>query len=514
MDIEGPVTQQILVPDPLIGARLGEYEVLEVIGEGGMGIVYRGIQPVIKKRVAIKVMKPEMAGDATHVRRLVAEAEAVNAIGHRNIIDIFGLGMLPDGRPYIVMEYLVGQALDQYLHAHARPPLHETLAMLIDIAGPLGAAHHAGVVHRDLKPSNVFLCAQADGSRFVKLLDFGLAKRTMSLDGVMHQTNQALIAGTPDYMAPEQARGMAISARTDLYALGVMAWRMVTGELPYTGHTSMDVMMAQVHAPVPPLLSRVPETPPALSALVERMMAKAPEARPESADEVRQALIAIADTLTFDGYQPLEVRPRISAPPRQSGPRPAGLVTPSPPVKVSPPETADTILTGEVKLPSPSRLPWAVAGGVVAVAVGLVAWSLATPKPPPAPPLPPVPVVAAVLKPAPPPEPVVVVDAGVAVAPPDAAVAVESPVVDAGAPEVLDAGHAPVVAAPSSEQLLARVGRLETALAAALARGADIDPAAAPFLNKYRVQANLAQTGPERLKLSRALDTWERSFLK
>ncbi|MFT3836974.1 MAG: serine/threonine-protein kinase [Myxococcaceae bacterium] len=198
--------------DPLLGARLGEYEVFGLLGEGGMGVVYKALQPVIKKRVAIKVLKPSAMGDPSLVNRLVAEAEAVNSIGHRNIIDIFGLGRLPDGRPYIVMEYLDGEPLDVYLRNTGKVELGDALALISAICAPLGAAHRAGVIHRDLKPSNVFLCRQQDdGARYLKLLDFGLAKRSASLDGVTEQTSRAVIQGTPDFMAPEQVRGHAIS---------------------------------------------------------------------------------------------------------------------------------------------------------------------------------------------------------------------------------------------------------------------------------------------------------------
>jgi serine/threonine protein kinase len=176
-------TQPIITTDPLLGTTLGEYQVLEAIGEGGMGVVYRGVQPVIKKRVAIKVIKPNAADGVSQVKRLTDEAEAVNSIGHRNIIDIFSLGQLPDGRPYIVMEYLEGQPLDVFVRNQGHLGLSEVLGLLIAICGPLSAAHRAGVIHRDLKPSNIFVCFTALGERYLKLLDFGLAKKAVNLDG-------------------------------------------------------------------------------------------------------------------------------------------------------------------------------------------------------------------------------------------------------------------------------------------------------------------------------------------
>jgi len=209
-------------PDPLIGLHLNEYEVLEAVAEGGMGVVYRGVHPVIQKRVAIKVLKEgtEKEGD---YEQLVREAQATNAIGHRNIVDIFGIGRVPDGRAYIIMEFLEGKALDGYI-AGRRLPLIEVVQILFDMCAPLSAAHRAQIIHRDLKPSNTFLCDQPDGGYFLKLLDFGLAKRSMALDGVTEQTAKATVAGTPDYIAPEQAQGKAVSPRTDLYALGCMGY--------------------------------------------------------------------------------------------------------------------------------------------------------------------------------------------------------------------------------------------------------------------------------------------------
>ena len=279
-------------PDPLIGAKVGEYEIIEPVGEGGMGVVYRGIQPVIKKRVAIKVLKPQVAGDEQQVRRLIAEAESVNAIGHRGIIDIFGLGTLADGRPYIVMEFLDGEALDVWLlkQPGGRVPLITALELLLEVCAPLAAAHRANVIHRDLKPSNVFICRQADGTRFLKILDFGLAKRAVGIDGNTKQTNQSVVSGTPDYMAPEQARGLSISPRSDVYALGVMAFELFTGRVPFQGATPMDVMVAHVGSPPPSPKSLEPSLPDDLDALALRMLSKTPEARPQTVEEVRVAL--------------------------------------------------------------------------------------------------------------------------------------------------------------------------------------------------------------------------------
>lgn len=332
--------------DPLIGLQVGEYRILEPVGEGGMGVVYRGVQPVIKKRVAIKVIKPAHASDESQVKRLVAEAEAVNAIGHRSIIDIFSLGTLPDGRPYIIMEYLDGEPLDVWLNRQGRPPLSVALELLIEMCGPLAAAHRAGVIHRDLKPSNIFLCNQPDGSKFLKLLDFGLAKRAMGLDGSSAQTSQAMVSGTPDYMAPEQARALPISPRSDIYALGVVAFELLTGRVPFMGATPMDVMVGHVSKPAPRLRTFEPSLPESLDELVARMLAKEPEARPQTIEEVR----AVLEDVLVAGD---DARPR---PSQTNLPRLTGLEAPRPSAPPPAQALATPLPTEPLALPEPLPL--------------------------------------------------------------------------------------------------------------------------------------------------------------
>ncbi|MFP2934443.1 serine/threonine-protein kinase, partial [Pyxidicoccus sp. 3LG] len=283
--------------DPLVGLRLGEYELRSRIGVGGMGLVYEGIQPLIGKRVAVKVLRPELAHSTEQVERLLAEARAVNAIRHRGIIDIFGFGQVPDGRQYIVMEFLEGQALDAVLTEKNRLPVQEALSLLDEVLAALAAAHGAGVVHRDLKPSNIFLVKQPDGSRYVKVLDFGLAKRGQGPTGRTAQTRTDMVVGTPEYMAPEQARGQEVGPMTDLYALGVVTFEMVTGRLPFVGSSPVDLLMKHVEARPPRPSEFVSELPPALDAFILQMLTKDPETRPNSADALRQQLHKLRRTL-------------------------------------------------------------------------------------------------------------------------------------------------------------------------------------------------------------------------
>ena len=278
-------------PDPLLGSHISEYVIQERIGAGGMGIVYRAVQPLIGKQVAIKVLKPGL-GDATElVPRLLVEARVVNAIQHRGVVDIFGFGELPDGRPYVVMELLQGLSLSAYLRKRKRLSAEEAVVILDEMLAALGAAHREGVIHRDLKPGNVFLVESPEGTRSVKLLDFGIAK-VKEFQPSRQLTQEGSILGTPDYMAPEQVRGEKVSPAADLYSVGVIAFQMLTGRLPFLGNSS-SVLAAQVTESPPALSSLAPDVPKALEKIVMRLLAKLPAKRYASAEAVRRELSAL-----------------------------------------------------------------------------------------------------------------------------------------------------------------------------------------------------------------------------
>lgn len=283
--------------DPLIGERIGDYEVLERIGSGGMGVVYRGVQPIIGKPVAIKVIRAAVSEDDQLIQRMLLEARSVNAIGHRGIVDIFGFGQLPNGRHYVVMEYLQGAPLDVWLLEQEPPPLEELLALLDEILLPLGAAHSAGVVHRDLKPSNLFVVMHSDGARHIKLLDFGLAKRTVHDQGL---TRPGLVLGTPAYMAPEQVLGLEVDARSDLYSFAVLAYKIATAERPFPDNDALGQMQAHVSGKPRPIRELRPDLPESLEKLLLELLEKDPAARPASVKEVRRQLKALRppDVLT------------------------------------------------------------------------------------------------------------------------------------------------------------------------------------------------------------------------
>jgi serine/threonine protein kinase len=322
--------------DPVIGTHVSGYVVKGRLGAGGMGIVYEGEQPVIGKRVAIKVLRPEVADNPDVVQRLVAEARAVNQVGHRGIIDVFGFGQLPDGRQCIVMEYLEGDSLEalvnQMKDQRKLMPLNETLTILDELLSALAAAHSAGVIHRDLKPSNIFLCRQRDGTRYVKVLDFGIAK--LGVLGATPQTNASLMVGTPSYMAPEQARGGMVSAALDLYAVGCIAFELLTGNQPFAANSVVEMIMKhQDEKPARPS-EKVLSLPDVLDDWVLKLLEKKPENRYASADEARRVLVPVRKELTRSSARMPELAPSVSMSPsmqleavQSTGPTPS-LSTP------------------------------------------------------------------------------------------------------------------------------------------------------------------------------------------
>lgn len=296
--VRGTLSPFSVPADPLIGTEVSGYLVKGRLGSGGMGIVYEGEQTVIGKRVAIKVLKSEVADNPDVVKRLIAEARAVNSVGHRNIIDVFGFGELPDGRQAIIMELLEGESLEQllsrYRAEHRTMPLEEVLVVLDELLSALAAAHQAGVIHRDLKPSNVFLCQQRDGSRYVKILDFGIAKLGVRGDAAH---NASVLVGTPAYMAPEQAMGGVVSPALDLYAVGVMAFEMLTGRLPFIADSLFELITKhqQERPPLPSSLNL--GLPDELDDLVMKLLEKRPEHRFASANAVRSEVIKLKKKL-------------------------------------------------------------------------------------------------------------------------------------------------------------------------------------------------------------------------
>lgn len=283
--------------DPLIGQLVGGYTLEHRIGEGAIGIVYAG-RKADGHTAAIKVVRPELAHDSRYAMTVISEARAVSTIGHPGIVNIFDLGLLSDGRPFLVMELVDGHSLEELLGYGPMDPM-DALEILEDLLAALDAAHRKNVLHRDIKPANIYLAGDAQGRRVVKLLDFGLARLNFAPG-----SNASMVVGTPDYMAPEQASSKLTYA-SDLYAVGVVAFRMLTGQLPFIGQSTMEVIMAHVkHTPQKPSVLR-PELSPKIDSFVLSLLEKSPSQRPASADIARQAIAALrGGTLTAKKHEP------------------------------------------------------------------------------------------------------------------------------------------------------------------------------------------------------------------
>ena len=277
------------------GDPVGEYVVQQKLGEGGFGAVYEATHPVIGKRAAVKVLHAQYSADESVTSRFVAEARAVNQIRHKNIVDIFSFGDLPDGRHYYVMELLEGVPLDVYLDHTGRLPIEECLSILHLIAKALGAAHDAGIAHRDLKPENVFLEIDDEGNVQPKILDFGMAKLLAPNSVTVHKTRSGAPMGSPRYMSPEQCLGVAVDHRTDVYAFGCMAYRMLTGVPPFDATSALELMMAHVSMPPAPLSSHGADINPEFDEPVLRMLEKQPGDRPQTLIDAYELLASVAN---------------------------------------------------------------------------------------------------------------------------------------------------------------------------------------------------------------------------
>ena len=281
--------------DPLLGRIIdGRYEVLAVVGEGGMGTVYEVRHTLLGRLFAMKVLRRDIAKDQDLVARFVQEAKAAAAIGHPNIVAVSDFGALPVGTgmplPYFVMEFLTGTSLAALLRAEKRLPVARVGALLLQCATALEAAHRAGIVHRDLKPDNIFL-TRAGEHEFVKILDFGVAK----MAGGKRLTRIGMVFGTPHYMSPEQAEGKRVDARTDIYALGVIMYECFGGRVPFEADTYMGVLTQHMFAMPEPIDKVVPD-PAALGGLgpiVMRCLAKQAEDRYPSMADLSAAIEAV-----------------------------------------------------------------------------------------------------------------------------------------------------------------------------------------------------------------------------
>jgi tRNA A-37 threonylcarbamoyl transferase component Bud32 len=283
--------------DPLIGQVLdGRYKIESVLGEGGMGIVYKAVHTALRKPLAIKVLRHEVSKNEQIVARFKQEAQSASQIGNQHIIDISDFGALRDGSTYFVMEFLNGRSLTVALQQQ-RFELPRTLHVMKQLCKALGAAHEIGIVHRDMKPDNVQLVERGDDKDFVKVLDFGIAK----VGGTTSKLTQAgQVFGTPHYMSPEQCAGTHVDHRTDIYAVGVILYELATGQVPFDADNLMGILTKHLYEnPIPPHELPPPvNVAPALEAVILKCLAKKPEQRYQSMAELSADLDAVEHGLT------------------------------------------------------------------------------------------------------------------------------------------------------------------------------------------------------------------------
>ncbi|HEY5089217.1 MAG TPA: serine/threonine-protein kinase [Polyangia bacterium] len=309
-----PAVNRVIPADARAGTTVGKYKLHEIVGRGGMGVVYRAEHVYIGKEVAVKILHDGYGGREESIKRFLREARAASLINHPNIVDVTDFGKSNDGTVFFVMELLHGEPLDALMQREHRLDLLRSITIVNQIGGALGAAHAKGIVHRDLKPENVML-TRREGRRelvrqisdesglhvvterekafdFVKILDFGVAKVRDPNVNEGRVTQQGVVFGTPEYMAPETARIGVSDPRTDVYALGVIFYEMLTGTVPFSGETAVDVMLKVVSEPVEPPRDRAPgiEITPDAEHLIMKALSKDPQRRQQSMEEFHEEL--------------------------------------------------------------------------------------------------------------------------------------------------------------------------------------------------------------------------------
>lgn len=287
--------------DPFIGREIlnGQFKILQKIGTGGMGAVYKASQPEMNRMVAVKILHPKLTNRKDLASRFRREARAMSHLSHPNTVRVFLYGELEDGSLYIVMELLEGKNLNQAVRAEGPLPMERALPILVQACGALEEAHRAGIIHRDLKPENIFLQSQGGLRDFAKVLDFGLAKVTERemRPGSIILTQEGMVFGTPEFMSPEQAQGKALTPGSDIYSLAVILYEVLTGKLPFDAKTAMDHLQLHVMGTPIQLSQRVPGKtfPPALDQIIAKALAKKPEDRFLSAAEFGEALQGVLE---------------------------------------------------------------------------------------------------------------------------------------------------------------------------------------------------------------------------
>lgn len=327
------------------GRTLGEFHILRIIGRGGMGQVYLAEQKSLKRKVAIKMLRPELAANRTSLLRFRAEAEAVARLSHANIVQVYAISE-QDGTHFMALEYVEGRNLRDYLNRKGPPDLAVSLSLMRQIAAALQRAHEAGFVHRDVKPENILLTRKGE----VKVTDFGLSRCFAETAEPTNLTQTGVAMGTPLYMSPEQVQGKPADPRSDVYSYGVTCYHLFAGSPPFRGASAFDVAVQHVQNTPPPLAQVRPDLPHEVCAMIHKMMAKNPDERYQSFKEILRDLNRVRDSLSGVGTVPM--------------PLPISGVTPAP--------NGELVYTA-MKSTGPSRRKWIVGAGIAALTMIVLA---------------------------------------------------------------------------------------------------------------------------------------------
>ncbi len=418
-----------LIQEDMVGKIVGDkYEVLEVIGGGGMGMIYKAKHILMKRIVAIKMMHPQYVSSSSNLKRFQQEAQAASALSHPNILTVFDFGLTPAGAPFLVMDFLEGTNLAEILDQFGLLPTDRATNIFAQACAGLAHAHSKGVIHRDLKPGNIMLVEFDQRKDFVKIVDFGIAK-VLPMEGESnHLTQTGEVFGSPLYMSPEQCRGRVLDIRSDIYSLGCVMYRTLTGSSPFFGQDPMECMYKQVNEVPGTFFDKNPDSkvPEELEAIVFKCLAKEPDDRFPNMSELKDALIMFArstpgvvldpevsgslqssttlasitkplpDPSTLEATAEITAQQTLKKAETSSEPSPANTETippnvpPSTPSPVRPP-ASPTTTTAEPSLaksspPPSSLLRWAPVGGatlvvIIGIAISLVIANQRSPQP-------------------------------------------------------------------------------------------------------------------------------------